>query len=334
MNRILAILILQSMMVHTVRSQDIHFSQFARAPLNLNPSYAGYFEGDYRFTAIHRNQWKSVTVPYTTFSGSFDMKIFPATNGHQFFSTGLVINNDRAGDSRYGTTEAGVAFSYIHSITEEHFLAIALQPSYSVLSLNYSRLTFDNQFDGDVFNPAIAPSETFANDQFSYADLAAGVNYHRISGRVQLGGGIALYHLLRPSYSFYQDSKTRMPIRFTSDIHGRIAMTEKFYLMPAVMFSFQEKFREQVLGSHLMFKINEKPGEKINLYAGLFARTGDAFIPVVGLDYNEWHLGISYDINTSDLRRASRGRGGYEIALTYLITRVKPFGIKPPCPVY
>ncbi len=334
MNRILALLILQSVMVHTLQSQDIHFSQFARAPLNLNPSYAGYFEGDYRFTAIHRNQWKSVTVPYTTFSGSFDMKIFSQTNGQRFFSTGLVINNDRAGDSRYGISEAGVAFSYIHAFTEEHLIAIAMQPSYTVLSLNYSQLTFDNQFDGDVFNPAIAPSETFANDQFAFADLAAGINYYTVTGRLRAGGGIALYHLLRPSYSFYRESNSSMPLRFTSDLHCRIAMTEKFYLMPAVMFSIQEKFRELVAGSHLKFIINEKPGEKINLYAGLFARAGDAFIPVVGLDYNEWHLGISYDINTSDLKRASRRRGGYEIALTYLITRVKSPGIRPPCPVY
>jgi hypothetical protein len=66
----------------------------------------------------------------------------------------------------------------------------------------------------------------------------------------------------------------------------------------------------------------------------LFARTGDALIPVIGLDYNEWNLGISYDVNTSDLKRASNSRGGYEIALTYIITKVKPIGIKPPCPVY
>src|SRR3954471_19404848 len=54
-------------------AQDIHFSQFNRSPLNLNPANTGLFDGDFRFSGIHRNQWKSVTVPYKTFSGAFDM---------------------------------------------------------------------------------------------------------------------------------------------------------------------------------------------------------------------------------------------------------------------
>jgi hypothetical protein len=63
-------------------------------------------------------------------------------------------------------------------------------------------------------------------------------------------------------------------------------------------------------------------------------RTKDAIYPSIGLDYNELNVGFSYDINTSDLKRASNSRGAYEISLTYIIKKVKPLPVHPPCPVY
>ena len=51
----------------TGMAQDIHFSQFYFSPLNLNPAATGIFDGDYRIAGNHRQQWRSVTTPYTTF---------------------------------------------------------------------------------------------------------------------------------------------------------------------------------------------------------------------------------------------------------------------------
>jgi hypothetical protein len=63
-------------------------------------------------------------------------------------------------------------------------------------------------------------------------------------------------------------------------------------------------------------------------------RRKDAAIVSAGVDYNNLNVGVSYDFNTSDLDRASNGKGGYEISLIYIIRKVKPIGIKPPCPLY
>ena len=56
----------------TIKAQDIHFSLWDMSPLNLNPAMTGQFDGDYRFNGNHRNQWSSVTVPFTTYSLSGD----------------------------------------------------------------------------------------------------------------------------------------------------------------------------------------------------------------------------------------------------------------------
>jgi hypothetical protein len=63
-------------------AQDLHFSQFYNAPLNLNPGLTGVFSGDLRFGANYREQWASVPVPYLTFSAAFDQKLYtPVTPG-------------------------------------------------------------------------------------------------------------------------------------------------------------------------------------------------------------------------------------------------------------
>ena len=47
--------------------QDIHWSQFNDNQLYQNPAHTGHFDGDYRFIGNYRDQWRSVTVPFSTF---------------------------------------------------------------------------------------------------------------------------------------------------------------------------------------------------------------------------------------------------------------------------
>ena len=67
-----ACVILQSTVVI---SQDIHFSNWQMSPLNLNPANTGMFEGDGRIIFNYRNQWKSVPVPYNTYSFGADFNL-------------------------------------------------------------------------------------------------------------------------------------------------------------------------------------------------------------------------------------------------------------------
>jgi len=324
--------------VSSMSAQDIHFSQFHRSPLNLNPGYAGYFDGDYRFSGIHRNQWKSVTTPFKTFSGSFDMNMpFPGSDRSRL-GTGIVFNTDKAGDSEYGITQAMLSSSWIHAAGGDsiHFFSAGIQAGFTQHTINYSNLTFDSQFNGDVFDPSLPSNEIFSRDKLFYFDFSLGFSYLYVSGeRFNIGGGISLQHLFEPKIDFISDaSEAKTNRKVAADIHSSIGLTENIYLQPGLLFATQKKFSELNFGGNLKLLLNRKPGKILNLYAGLFLRTSDAIIPTIGLDFNDLHFGLSYDINTSDLKRASNSRGGYEVSLTYIIKKVKPLGIRPPCPVY
>jgi hypothetical protein len=53
-------------------------------------------------------------------------------------------------------------------------------------------------------------------------------------------------------------------------------------------------------------------------------RNKDACFLTVGYDYQDFFMGLSYDINFSKLVPASNARGGFEIAVRYIINRFKP----------
>lgn len=320
----------------TIQSQDIHWSQFQSSPLNLNPSLSGFFDGDYRFVLNHRNQWKSVSKPYNTFSGSFDMALNGMSTARNRYSGGLLVNSDKAGDSELGLFQASLSFGVLRALGSDsiHFVSAGIQAGYVLRSINYSGLTFDEQFNGDVYDPTFGNSESFSGDNHGYADIGAGISWLvRASDRFKVGAGISIQHINRPKDSFYNDAAKIFP-HIQADVKADFPVAGKLDLLPSIIYMSQGSFTELTGGTSLRIRINELPGKTYAFYVGGWLRKSDAFIASAGMDYNNLNVGVSYDFNTSKLERASNGRGGYELSLIYIIRKVKPLGIKPPCPLY
>jgi hypothetical protein len=47
----------------------------------------------------------------------------------------------------------------------------------------------------------------------------------------------------------------------------------------------------------------------------------DAIIPMFIYEMESYAIGISYDFNSSGLKKASSGRGGYEVMLRFMLGR-------------
>src|SRR5687768_11904586 len=92
-----------------VRAQDVHFSEFNETPLHLNPAYTGLFDGLFRISIHHRNQWTSMGSPYKTSAGSFDCAIGNPNRAR--LGVGAFIYKDQAGDSKLGTFNGSLSIS-------------------------------------------------------------------------------------------------------------------------------------------------------------------------------------------------------------------------------
>ena len=331
-----ALLVSLAGMGTSAQAQDPHWSQFGASPLNLNPANTGFFDGDYRFVANHRNQWKSITTPFIGFSGSFESSLNALSKNRSRVATGFVFNNDRAGDSKMGTNSlmGNVALMRAVGSDSTHFIGGGLQLGVTLRSIDYSALTFDEQYDGDVFNPAMGNTENFDNNNHAYMDIGLGFQYaYKSEQGLTIGLGSSIQHLNRPNDGFFS-SKVRLYPRLQNHLSFVVPLTGKLQLQPSALWMTQGGNNELTFGTSAQYMLSELPGRTYAFAAGAWLRSGDAVIPYAGILYNSLRLGISYDVNTSDLDRASNGRGGYELSLSYIIKKVKSTGIKPPCPLY
>lgn len=85
------------LLVTNTNAQDFSFSQFYEKPILRNPSLAGIFDGDLKVSAIFKNQWQSVTVPYQTGGFSIEDR-FKVGQSSDYFTLGLQATLDQAGD--------------------------------------------------------------------------------------------------------------------------------------------------------------------------------------------------------------------------------------------
>jgi hypothetical protein len=89
-----------------------------------------------------------------------------------------------------------------------------------------------------------------------------------------------------------------------------------------------------MIGGAYALNLTNDEDNPTNLYLGSWFRFGDAIIPYVGLEFGEFQLGATYDVNVSSLKPASNVRGGVEISLIYIKKPTDPNAKKLNCPKF
>jgi len=171
MTRTLILLFLSFSTSYHCFAQDHYFTQFYGAPLLLEPSQTGNFEGNYRINLAYRNQWaKNLENPMSTFAGSVDLnynlsKYSRKKSDH--VSVGLLFATDKAGVLKYGNTEMGLSMAYHKLLGEKEYLSGGLIFSLNQRNVNFSNATFEDMFDGESGYTA-GTSEVLPINNFSY----------------------------------------------------------------------------------------------------------------------------------------------------------------------
>lgn len=304
-------------------AQDVHFSQFFFSAQLLNPAEVGNFDAQYRFNANQKTQWRSVSQPYTSFAFMAD--------GHFEFTPknvglGMVVLNDRAGDSHFNTFSILVAGSYLHALgkSERHSLRGGLQVGFSQIKIDPNALSFNNQYNGVIYDPSLPSGENLARTSRWYFNLNAGFNYvFKEAARKKIRVGIAGHNLNAPKQSFYNETGVRLPFRLSVYATGEWKISEDLDLMPAVRYMDQATFSEFIFGSGLRYILLHERRLYRAVFAGYYGRVGDSGIAMAGVEIDDWRFAASYDINVSALKPASRNKGGFEFSVRYLFNRYK-----------
>lgn len=325
----------------SANAQDPHFSQFYMTPLYLNPALTGAFDGCYRLTALFRGQWGEVlrdeSVPmYRTYTASVDFRTRKGFAKGDAFGIGGQFMGDQAGESKFGFNSGGISLAYHKSLNSRHtnFLAAGFSSSIYQQTIDFSRLQFGSQWDGNGYNALLPTNEFLVDNRFLYWDVNAGLLwYMKIAKRTSVYVGASAWHLNRPAISFLGDKNVKMNMKFVGHGGVRFPIKGRFDLQPKFIVMFQGKSIETIWAADFRILFEERYPEGSHMRFGAMFRMvgGDPNAPwrdkrlnpesVVlnaGVVWNGIELGVAYDVNVSQLISGSRARGGFEVGLAYI----------------
>lgn len=282
-------------------AQDAQFSQFYANPLYLNPAFAGSARCP-RATMNYRNQWPGFQSAegktFVTISSSYDQN-FKALNG----GLGLMVLHDRAGAGTLNTTNVNLMYSYQIPVNRKFSIRTGFQATYLQKNVDWNSLTFGDMIDprrGFVYTTQEVPiTEGVKTVDFSAGILAFSDKYF---------GGVAVHHLTQPNESLTEASPASpLPRKYT--IHGGAMLPfggrhNRWTLSPNILYQRQGEFQQFNVGLYAV---------KAPFVGGLWFRGSDAVIALMGIQYNGFKVGYSYDLTVSQL--TNRSGGAHEISL-------------------
>lgn len=306
-------------------AQDIHFSDFYASPLNLNPALCGMHKGSIRISAIYRDQYRSVAVPYQTFSLGIDASKDNMFGLKNTFGYGGLLTFDQAGDAEYQNFHFVLPFSVqVHTNRGKNTFSAGLGIGCQISSITYEHLKFIDQYNGSYYEPDLPNNENFEQNSIFMPSVTAGgvmnVSYNRFNRAI---AGFSVYNLVPPQNSWLDNHEVHLQNRYGLFLMFPTLTGKQAYLLPSAKYTYQGKQQEIQAGSQLYLQTGSSVFYSYNFGLWLRALDWDALILNFGFNYLDFSLGFSYDINLSGLRPASNGRGAWEISIVYIKNKYK-----------
>lgn len=313
------LILLVTLTAIAARGQGMHFSQYYNAPMLLNPANTALMsDADYRMGANYRSQWSSVPVPFNTFSAFADCQVLRNHNLTNWLGLGAAMFSDKAGDGQLALNRYEGFLAYHIQTGNVTMFSVGLSGAYVQRSVDFTKLTFDSQWDGFKFDGTAPNGESGYVAQAKYLDVSAGINFAYYPNEftyIKIGAGLA--HVNQPKESFYNQTNN-LPVRPTANIDARFITSETFTLNPSIYYTIQGTAQQLVYGFKCDAYISEDNlGNPTNLIFGLYHRYNDAIIPVLGFEWAGVQLLTSYDFTMSGISKDIKHNGAMEVSLIY-----------------
>ncbi len=295
-----------------IKAQDARFSQYFNNPLILNPALAGNGIENIRLTAIYRNQWAGMGTPFTTQGFAVDKVV-------NRIGLGAAITRNGAGESSIRTINfvGNISYHLPLDANKNNILSAGLQVGIINKSFDPSKLTFDNQYNPDAgYDPNIASGEEFSSTNITRPDVNGGLMWQRGWLNKELFFkpflGVTLSHITKPDETFITDA-TKIHMKQTLYGGAGFMLNPELEIKPSVMLLNQGPHKETTFGTLASYQLDNKNAIQL----GAYHRMNDAVIAYAGYQMNLLLVGMSYDINTSELSTSGKGNNAFEITLTY-----------------
>jgi type IX secretion system PorP/SprF family membrane protein len=317
------------------KAQDPNFSQFFSSPLNINPALTANINADWRAIANFRNQWIGPASPYVTGTISYDKKMFkdnfPGKEEGNILGLGGMLMYDRAMGGVVKSTYASADISYRVKLTNgdvKHMFGAGFGAIYGHRRIDFNGIDFEEQFTGYGFNTNLPTGETSLSKMKAYFSVSSGLLYSISSPNSNFDIGISAFHINKPRQTFLKDDNQYLPIRKVVHANFETFLNESVVLSLNGVYQKQETAKYFSIGGALGYYLPNNSDFMLN--AGLWYWSKNAFVPYVGIAYQDYQFGLTYDVTANKLNQAADKPNTFELSLI-IRGRNKPSYVIP-CP--
>jgi type IX secretion system PorP/SprF family membrane protein len=312
-------------------SQDIHFSQFYLSPVHFNPAYSGALK-DIDISMQYKGQWKTIDKGYRTFGANVSSRLNYKRIKKNFWAMGISALGDQVSLQKLLSLRVNIPIAHTVKLNTLNTLTNAISLGFGQNVLKDENFSWGAQYNGMNYDPALPTNEIPYINQFSFLDIGYGFswNYNQQTRTVSdVRGfsntfGFSASHINRPIFSFNENSNERLDIKYiffeSATIHLK---NSKISWNPSLLYQIQGGHREFILGTLIRYELEQESRitgfrEGSAISAGVFVRNKDAVVFSSLYEFSNFQIGISYDVNTSELNNSTSFRGGLEICLKYI----------------
>ena len=308
-------------------AQDFHFSGFMQNMVYVNPAYAA-MPSSGEFGLTYRNQWPGIPATFVTYGAALVMPVSAMNSG-----VGISVTNDMQGGGVINLTTASVLYGYLIELDRNWQVGAGLSASWVMRQFSADNLVFRSDLLNDLGYSYGAV--TFDNYTRSYPDFSVGLIARNSDF---LTFGISAGHLTRPADTQSQLLQSRLPLKYTAFVSGRIGGNSRYSdvsLEPAVFFSTQKSFNEFIWGSNVNISSKFMLGGWLR-HNSTFSF--DSFIVSAGFSWEKYNISYHYDVNLKKISALSTKMAAHEVTFLYrfkykYVRKVKSFR-KSECPAY
>ncbi len=311
-----------------VMGQDPQFTQFYAAPMYHNPAFTGSGYAP-RLMMNYRNQWPSLNANFVTSMFSLDHYIDRFNSG-----IGVMLLSDKQGYN-LSNTEVRLLYSYEMKIDRNNGLRFGLNGGYAFRGLQPGGLVFGDQLEengtirpGGTQDPVVNSNLQSVNN----LDVGAGLLY--FNPKYFLGA--SMNHLTEPRLSFFKEPAGTIPALprllvvhggYNVDLSHLITDSyseQEFTITPTFLYKKQGPYSQLDVGAYVTYS----PLTVGLQYRGIPLTKAfnnfpnqDALSGVIGVRYENFSFGYSYDLTVSGL--GARSGGSHEITIAYQLPQME-----------
>ena len=306
-------------------AQDIHFIPFDAAPLNMNPTFTGMFDGNIRVSGIYQNYWANASLPFSTYGLSADLPVFTDQNGN-YLSTGVQFIRKEAGELSIVNFSgmASLAYHKLFSIADSGKncdLAIGIQGTYNQNSIDLSDINY-----GNTSFPVIYPSSQYhlgLGNTISNYNINGGISFSQATGtKFSYTVGVSANNLNQPKDQTERQQNIQFGLApcYRAVLGANWAVINRLTLRPAILYESINNSSYLIAGNEFQYAVGYLSGNSFfsSIFAGGWYRSNDNLVITAGTKFRNIRLGIGYDLGiNSNISR------GMEIQLQYITPRSK-----------